>query len=72
MSVDIRNYTRVIVHKNGCYLQGREMISNRIVWSNSLYNAWWTRDIEKARDVALRTGGVMMLFNPVVRQVKYM
>ena len=72
MSIDIRSYTRLIIQKNGDYLQGREMIGKRLIWNNSPYNAWWTRDIEKARNVALKTGGIMMLFNPVIGKVAVM
>lgn len=69
MSVDVRNYTRVIIRKNGQYLQGREMVSGRITWNNSRYTAWYTRDADVARKVAVKTGGIAMLFNPVVGKV---
>lgn len=66
MSVDIRSYTRVIVRKNRQYLQ---RFTNDTVWDSSPYMAWWTRDADKARKVALKTGGIAMLFNPVVGKV---
>ena len=69
MSVDIRSYTRVIIRKNGQYLQSREMVSGRINWNNSRYTAWYTRDADVARKVAVKTGGIAMLFNPVVGKV---
>lgn len=66
MAVDIRRYTRVIIRKNKLYLQGKSLIDGSLIWSNSKYNAWWTRDADYARDVARITGGTAMLFNPVV------
>ena len=70
MCVDIRQYTRVIVRKDGEYLVGREMLSRKLKWSTSPWDAWWTRDMEDARKLADRIGGVMVLFNPVVGNVK--
>lgn len=69
MSVDIRRYTRVIIRKNGQYLQGKEMMSGRLAWNSSRYTAWYTRDADAARKVAVKTGGIAMLFNPVVGRV---
>ena len=68
MSVDIRRYTRVIIRKNGQYLQGKEM-SGRLAWNSSRYTAWYTRDADTARKVAVKTGGIAMLFNPVIGKV---
>ena len=70
MSVDARRYTRVIIRKNRQYLQRKAMFSNDIVWDSSPYTAWWTREAEKARKIALKTGGIAMLFNPVIGKVK--
>lgn len=70
MSVDARRYTRVIVRKNNQYLQRKAMFSNDLVWDSSTYTAWYTRDADKARQVALKTGGIAMLFNPVVGKVQ--
>ena len=70
MSVDVRAYTRVIVRKNRQYLQRNGLFGNGLIWDNSPYTAWWTRDANKARKVALKTGGIAMLFNPVVGKVK--
>lgn len=66
MSVDIRQYTRVIIRKNNDYLVGRQMFSRQLKWSTSPWDAWWTRDVEVARNVARATGGTAVLFNPVV------
>lgn len=70
MSVDIRQYTRVIIRKNGQYLQRKAMFSNDLIWDSSMYTAWYTRDADIARKVAIKTGGIAMLFNPVIGKVK--
>lgn len=70
MSVDIREYTRVIVLKNRQYLVGRDMICRDLKWSPSPWEAWWTRDMDDARRLADRVGGVPVLFNPIVGETK--
>lgn len=66
----IRKKTCIIIRKNGEYLQGAILWSADLRWSISPYCAWQTRDMEKARRIARKTGGVMVLFNPVVNQMK--
>ena len=44
--------------------------SGDLRWSNYTYDAWKTRDREKAAEVARKVGGVMVLFNPIVNQRK--
>ena len=39
-------------------------------WSQYVYDAYRTRDKEKADRLARRVGGVKVLFNPVAGQVK--
>ena len=68
--MDIRKQTCIVIRKNGEYLVGRILFSRDLRWSNTPYDAWKTRDREKAREVARRTGGIMVLFNPVVGQEK--
>ena len=70
MSVDIRQYTRVIIRKNRQYLQRKALFSNEIIWDNSPYTAWYTRDAAEAKKVALKTGGIAMLFNPIIGKTK--
>ena len=70
MKNDIRKQTGIIIRKNGEYLVGKIVFSNELRWSNSPYEAWRTRDKEQAREIARRTGGVMMLFNPIVNQLR--
>lgn len=72
MSVDIRNYTRIIIRKNRLFLSRKEMLTNTIVWNNSTYEAWFTRDKHEAAKMALKTGGTMMLFNPIIGKTAVM
>ena len=65
---DIRRTTCIIIRKNSEYLVGTILYSADLRWSGSPYDAWKTRDMEKAREIARKTGGVMVLFNPVVNQ----
>ena len=69
---DIRIYTRIIIKKNGKYLVGTEMISRKLKWSDSPYDAWYTRKRDKAYIVADKVKGIRYLFNPVVCQVRPM
>lgn len=68
----IRTKTCIIIRKHGQYLRGRDMLTGRILWTWSAYEAWRTRDEGKARDVARETGGIMVLFNPIVNKTKVM
>ncbi len=70
MKDDIRKKICCIVRKNGEYLVGYVLWSEDLRWSASPYDAWKTRRKEKAEDVARRTGGIVMLWNPVVRQLR--
>ena len=68
MKDDIRKKTCIIIRKNGKYLVGKILWSNDLRWSIYQTDAWRTRDREKARAMARRTGGIMVLFNPIVNQ----
>ena len=70
MKTDIRKETCIIIRKNKQFLQGKEWITNRPLWTQYTWNAWRTRDKEQAKEMAKLTGGVMVLFNPVARQMK--
>lgn len=70
MKNDIRKATCLIIRKNHEYLQGRILYSRDLRWSRSPYDAWRTRDIEKAEEYARKTGGIVMLFNPIARQIR--
>ena len=63
---DIRRKTCIIIRKNREYLVGYKLYSRELCWSVYHYDAWKTRDREKARAIARKVGGVMVLFNPIV------
>ena len=67
---EIRKATCLIIRKNSEYLVGTVMYSTDLRWSSSPYDAWKTRDRDKAEDIARKSGGIVMLWNPVVRQMK--
>lgn len=68
--MDIRKKTCILIRKNGNYLVGRILWSRDLRWSNNRYDAWTTRSREDAEKMARRTGGIMVLFNPVIGQEK--
>ena len=70
MNNDIRKKTCLIIRKNGEYLVGYILWSKDLRWSSSPYDAWKTRNREKAEKIARATGGIVMLFNPVVNQLR--
>lgn len=64
--MDIRLYTRCIVHKNGQFLQGRRMLLGELIWNSSPWDAWATRRLADAASVARKVGGTVVLFNPII------
>lgn len=66
MSVDIRQYTRIIIRKNGLYLFGFNEFTKIPEWRISPFDAWWTRDKDAATVIARKTGGIPILFNTVI------
>ena len=70
MRDDIRRKTCLIIRRNGEYLTGRILGSQDLRWSIYAHEAWKTRDRKKAEEIARRTGGIVMLFNPIVRQMR--
>ena len=68
--MDIRRATCIIIRKDGEYLVGTILYSTDLRWSWSPYDAWRTRRKEDAERVAGKVGGEMVLFNPIVRQMK--
>lgn len=70
--MDIRRATCIIIRKNGEYLVGTILYSTDLRWSWSPYDAWRTRRKEDAERVARKVGGEMVLFNPIVNQMKEM
>ena len=72
MKDDIRKKTCIVIRKNGEYLVGYIVFTDELRWSDSPYDAWKTRNKEKAAEVARKTGGIMVLFNPIVNQKRVM
>lgn len=72
MKGDIRKKTCIVIRKNGEYLVGYIVFTDELRWSGSPYDAWKTRNKEKAAEVARKTGGIMVLFNPIVNQTRVM
>ena len=70
MKEDIKKQTCLIIKRNGEYLVGKVVFSNELRWSIYAHEAYRTRNREKARRLALKVGGTVMLFNPIVRQMK--
>ena len=66
----IRRETCIIISKNGRFLKGRSQMTGEVEWSWSAYEAWRTRDRAEAEDVARITGGIMVLFNPIMNVKK--
>ncbi len=64
---DIRRKTQLIIRKDGEYLSGMSLF---LRWRLSPYDAWMTRSIDDARKVAEKVGGEIMLFNPIVCQLR--
>lgn len=69
---NIRRETCIIIRKDGEYLVGTILYSTDLRWSGSPYDAWRTRRKEDAERVARKVGGVMVLFNPIAKQMKLM
>ena len=70
MKNEIRRQTALIVRRNGEYLVGRQLHDGPLVWSVSAWDAFRTRDREKARRIAAVTGGIVVLFNPIIGRTK--
>ena len=68
--MDIRGETALIIRKDGEFLVGKIIFSNELRWSRSPWDAWRTRIRANARSIAEKTGGEIMLFNPVNGQLR--
>lgn len=69
---ELRKRTCIVIRKDGEFLVGRICYSKELRWSIYVNDAWQTRNREAARWFAARTGGEMMLFNPIVGQMRAM
>ena len=70
--MDVREYTNIVIEKNGEFLVSYDSIRNTLRWSTSPYDAWMTRSKDKALMVSGRVHGTCFLFNPVVNQLRRM
>ena len=70
MRMDIREKTCIIIRKDGQFLVGRIFASADLRWSIYAHEAWQTRKRADAEKVAEKVGGELVLFNPIVRQMK--
>ena len=68
--MNIRRETCIIIRRDGEFLVGTILYSTDLRWSGSPYDAWRTRRKEDAERVARKVGGEMVLFNPIVRQMR--
>jgi len=68
--MDIRTKTRLIIKKDGMYLQGYIMYTDEFRWSDSPWDAWKTRIRAEAKSVQMKAGGTIMLWNPIVGQLR--
>lgn len=68
--MDVRLNTCVIIRKNGEFLVGKSSMTGRYMWSIYRNDAWRTRSRKEAREVARKTGGIEILYNPIVNQMR--
>ena len=68
--MNIRKCTVLIIKRGSMFLVGRIPYSLEFRWSSSPYDAWKTRERDKAEKVARVIGGDLWLFNPVVGQLR--
>ena len=67
---DIRLATRLIIRNGNDYLIGRSSLTGQLRWSDSPWDAWWTRTRAKARSISDKTGYEIYLFNPIAGQLR--
>ena len=70
MTCDIRRKTGLIVRRGNEFLVGTILYSTDLRWSLSPWDAWITRDRDSAQRIAEIVDGELMLFNPVVGQIR--
>ena len=68
--MNIRTKTCLIIRRGSEFLVGTILYSTDLRWSSSPWDAWRTRDREKAEKLARVTGGDLWLFNPVAGQLQ--
>ena len=68
--MNVRLCTVLIIKRGAEYLVGRIPYSMEFRWSRSPYDAWNTREKDKAQLVARVVGGDLWLWNPVAGQLR--
>lgn len=66
----MRKKTVLVIRKERWYLSRVEMLTKRVIWIPYLSDAWSTREIGKARLLAEKFGAQIMMFNPIVWEVR--
>ena len=66
----LRRQTCLIIRQDGEYLVGTILYSRDLRWTYSVFDAWRTRDRDAARRIARITGGVPVLFNPIIGKTR--
>lgn len=59
-----------IIRKGKEYLVGMKLHSVEPRWSNSIYDAWQTTDISKARRIARFFEAEIIGFNPIIGRIR--
>ena len=70
MKNDLRKATGLIIRIGNEYLIGYFPVTRQLEWRNSPWDAWMTRIPANAKSMADKTGGEIMLFNPIVGQLR--
>lgn len=68
--MDIRKQTGLIVRKGKLFVQTVSLLTSGTLWSACAYDAWRTRNVNKAIAEAERVGGELWLFNPATGQLR--
>ena len=72
MKPDPRELTGIVIGRDGEYLVGAVLGTAVLRWSTSPWDAWKTRQKDKAFIVARKVGGKRYLFNPLVGTLRLM
>ena len=67
---DLRRRTCLVIRRGSEYLVAVTFLTAGPKWSESVYDAWRTRNREHARRVAEKLGGEIYLFNPIIGQLR--
>lgn len=70
MKDGVKKATCLIIRKNSEYFVGTILYSTDLRWSTSPYDAWMTKNVKIAEEAARRLGGIVMVWNPIIRRMK--